>query len=88
MEGEKLELSNFVNEKYLEFSNFRADLELYRNLPGPGNELDLQFFGPNRYSQYRFSNYFIYFSNKNYFISDFLKAAKILSDDANNATGD
>ena len=70
--GRKLELSNFVNEKYLEFSYFWTNLEFYRNFPWSGNELNLQFLG----------------SNKNYFISDFLKAAKILQDDADYAAGD
>ena len=30
MKGEKFELSNFVNEKYVEFSGFWAGLEFYR----------------------------------------------------------
>lgn len=86
--GRKLELSNFVNEKYLEFSYFWTNLEFYRNFPWSGNELNLQFLGSNRYSKYRFSNYLVYPCNKNYFISDFLKAAKILQDDADYAAGD
>ena len=86
--GRKFELSNFVNEKYLEFSYFWTNLELYRNFPWSGNELNLQFLGSNRYSEYRFSNYSVYPCNKNYFISDFLKAAKILQDDADYAAGD